>query len=750
MSSLPKFRNDLVVSKQESPSGPIFVIKDPLVGRFFQFHATEFFIAQQFDGRTGTAEICRRSEGKFGGTLSENTLSQFTDRLNRLGLLEPDPAGTSEKPRPRRVRRVRGNIFYLRLNAFNPDRTLAWLVRTLPFLFTPAFVVTSASLVLLGALLTISNWPEIARDFHRLYQPGALALAWVTLMSVIVLHEFAHGVTCKRFGGEVREMGWLLIFLQPTLYCNVSDAWMIGHKSRRLWVTFAGAFFEICIWGAATIVWRLTDQSTLLNFVALIVMATSGIKTLFNLNPLIKLDGYYLLSDWLEIPNLRRHAYEYIRWRSANVLRGHWRNTSESTPRERRIYWIYGLLAAAYSTWFMAWIALALGRMLTMRYQAWGFVMFSAIMAVLFQYPLANGLRFLASLFDARKGMLTAVKRLAKVAVVAAVLGLVLYFVRTELKISGEFSIFPAQRAEIRSEAEGIIAEILVDESDRVSVGSPVARLSEFDLAAELRKIRAEIDEKQAKLKLLKAGSRPEEIQMARAAITKDEEVLQFARSLLEMEATLYKDKLSSKRDLENAREKVALREKELEEAQGTLTLLLAGSRPEEIEATQAEITRLNAQKKYLEDQSQRLTITSPICGVITTHKLKDRIGQSLKRGDLVAEVQEIQTITAEILVPEKEISEVREGQRIVLTARAYPGQRFEGKVSSIAPVALRDTNGLGVRQFIVTTRLENPNLLLRSDMSGNAKIYCGERRLYEIVSRRFVRYFRTEFWSWW
>jgi hypothetical protein len=158
----------------------------------------------------------------------------------------------------------------------------------------------------------------------------------------------------------------------------------------------------------------------------------------------------------------------------------------------------------------------------------------------------------------------------------------------------------------------------------------------------------------------------------------------------------------------------------------------------------------LNAQKSYLEAQLQRLTITSPIRGFITTRKLKDKIGQSVKRGDLVAEVQEIQTVTAEILIPEKEIADVCQGQRVVLKARALANQQFQSKVLSIAPVAIKDANGLGQRQFIVTTRLENPNLLLRSEMSGNAKIYCGERRLYEIISRRFVRYLRTEFWSWW
>src|SRR6266516_3095258 len=359
--------------------------------------------------------------------------------------------------------------------------------------------------------------------------------------------------------------------------------------------------------------------------------------------------------------------------------------------------------------------------MLTTRFQAWGFAFFCVILSVVFKSPLTRAVRFLPSLFDASKGMLAAMKRLAKIAIGAAVLGAILFFVRTDLKVSGEFTVLPAQRAEVRSEIEGIIAEILVDESDRVERGSAIARLSELDLAAELRKLRAEIEEKQAKLKMLKIGSRPEQIEMARATVKKDEEVLQFARSSLEMEALLYKEKLSSKKDFEEAKEKLTLREKELEQTLGNLTLLLAGSRPEEIDATQAEIARLDAQKKYLEDQTRRLTIASPIRGFITTHKLKDRIGQSVKRGDLVAEVQEIQTVTAEILVPEKEISDVREGQRIVLKARAHPTRRFEGSVFSIAPVAMRDTNGFGGRQFIVTTKLEKPELSLRSDMSGNA-----------------------------
>ncbi|MBO0798050.1 MAG: hypothetical protein J2P31_04435, partial [Blastocatellia bacterium] len=166
--------------------------------------------------------------------------------------------------------------------------------------------------------------------------------------------EFAHGLTCKQFGGEVHELGFLLIYFQPAFYCNVSDAWLFPEKSKRLWVGFAGPFFELFIWAIATFLWRLTNADTLINFISLIVMASSGVKTLLNFNPLIKLDGYYMLSDYLEMPNLRRRAFRYIGDRIKKLTGIVVEEIDSPTPRERRIYFIYGLIATVTSFFAMA------------------------------------------------------------------------------------------------------------------------------------------------------------------------------------------------------------------------------------------------------------------------------------------------------------------------------------------------------------------------------------------------------------
>jgi multidrug resistance efflux pump len=202
--------------------------------------------------------------------------------------------------------------------------------------------------------------------------------------------------------------------------------------------------------------------------------------------------------------------------------------------------------------------------------------------------------------------------------------------------------------------------------------------------------------------------------------------------------------------DLEAVRKGVVVAQKELEEAKGRLTMLLAGSRPEEIEAAEAEIARLEAQRRYLEGQIHLVSVVSPISGVITTPKLREKIGQFVNKGDLIAEIHELKTVKAEILISEKEIGDVEVGQTVVLKARGYPETLLSGMVTAIAPAAVKEEEGSREKVFRVTTEIDNSRFLLNSEMTGRAKILCGVRRIFDLLTRRIARYVRVEFWSWW
>lgn len=738
-------RSDLILSRQTAGGATVLVVKDPVVDRFFRFGAAEDFILGQLDGTTPPEELHRRVRERFDGALPPAALDQFLERLGTLGLLR-----TGVAPAGRASHRVRGDLFYLRFRLFDPDRLFDRMLPWVRFLFTPAFIILSASLVVVAVGISCSNWNRIVHEFGGLLHFESLALAWFVMLAVIGAHEFSHGLTCKHFGGRVREIGFLLIYFQPAFYCNVSDAWLFPEKSRRLWVTFAGAWFEVFLWAVATLAWRVTDPASGLNHLALVVTVTSAFKAFFNLNPLIKLDGYYLLSDWLGIPNLRQKAFAHLRDRLGRLAGAATAGLAETTPGERRILLGYAVLAGVYTYWLLGRIGLWFGGFLVERYQGWGFILFTSALGLFFRQPIGQLLSPLKARLPHADGQAVPFRRV-RLGVGLAALALVAGFTRLELKVAGPFAILPLHNADVRAEVEGIIEEIYVDEGDQVGAGAPIARLSERDYGVELRKTRAETEVKQAQLKLLKAGPRPEEIDLARTQVAKAGERLGYARGYLGRYRQLVEQKSISAQLFEEAQEQAAVREKELEEAREQLSLLLAGRRPEEIEALEADIRRLGAHERYLQEQVAALVLVSPIAGVVTTPRLREKIGENVKKGDLVAEVHELTSVNVEIAVPEKEIAEVQIGQKVTLKAQAYPRRSFEGQVVAIAPIATRPTEAWDTgRTVAVRTRLDNPAGLLKPEMTGHAKIHCGQQPLGELALRRAVRFIRVEFWSWW
>jgi putative peptide zinc metalloprotease protein len=743
----PKLRDDLVLSQQVSAGVASLVVKDPSTGRYFRFGKIEAFILQLLDGAVPLETLRRKVEERFGETLSPTALEGFVGKLHSAGLID-EPARVPGTPS--RDGRVRGDPLYLRFKAFDPDRLLDGMVGKLGFLFTPQFVVLSAVCIASAVAVTIVNQAQIAHAVRGLYNLQSLLLAWVTVYAVIVVHEFAHGLTCKRFGGSVREMGFFLIFFQPAFYCNVSDAWLFPEKSRRLWVTFAGAYVELFLWALATLAWRVIEPGTVPSDLALVVMATSAIKTLINLNPLIKLDGYYLLSDYLEIPNLRQKAMAYLRGGVQRLAGG---GTSEQRPpdrREARIFLVYGLVAGGYSVWLLGYVALWFGGFLVTRYQGWGFIMFAGLFLAVFRSPITQTLDRLQQMSRSAQALRASFIRGMKIlAIVTAALA-ALWFGSMELKVAGDFTILPAHNADVRADVEGIIQEIRVKEGDLVASGDVIALLSDRDYRAEIGQVGAQIEESQAKLRMLREGPRAEEVSLARTSMEKAQERLRYAREKRQMLNTLFGQNLVSQKDFAEAEEEVSVRQKELEEAEGRLEMLRAGSRPGEIESVEAETRRWEVHRRYLEDQLKRISIVSPISGVITTPKLEERVGEHVDKGDLIAKVHELSTVTAEIAVSEKEISDVQVGQKVELRARSFPRRTFHGTVTSIASTATQGQDVPAGKSILVTTRLANPSLLLKPEMTGTAKIHCGRARLLSLLTRRFFRTFRVEFWSWW
>jgi len=772
ISALPRLRRDLTLSQQETAGEASLVVKDPQSGRFFRLGPTERFIAEQLDGQTSLEVIRRRTEERFDAKLPPETLSAFLQNLEKGGLLQSEE---HEGEPTARAKRVRGSLLYLRVPLFDPDRLFTRLARRLRWMFTLPFLLVSGAVTVIALGIVMANGSELAHQFVRLYRIETLPLFFVILLVTATAHEFGHGVTCKHFGGEVHEVGFLLMYFQPGFYCNVSDAWLFPERAKRLWVGFAGLYFELSVWALATVAWRLTETDTWINYVALTVMAVSGVKSLFELNPFLKLDGYYLLSDYLGIPNLRARSFRYVGDRLSRLF-GFGSAAPITIPRrEQRVYLVYGSVATVSSFALLGYALARTGGRLLESHSIAGLILLTSVVGVasarrlrgLFGGPGKNSTGTDpapagTAVAAATPGRRVKPRRLAWMIIAVAGLAFILFGHR-QLRVAGSFDVLPEHNADVRASVTGIIQEILVDEGTAVKAGDLIARLSDRELRADLLRSEAEVKATRANVDRLESGPRIEEIRIARVAVSKAKDGVAFAQSKLTRSKTMFDRELLSRQDLEEVQRQAAEANNALAEAQARLSGLVRGTRPEEIEAARAQLGGLESQRQFLEQQLELLNIVSPVTGVVATpsRELRTMRGQLVTKGALIAKVYEVKVVTAQITIPEKEISDIHVGYPVRLRSRAYPNTVFDGRVTAIATAAQGSLTPSAVappaavpvtddrRTFIVTTQIANQGLLLKPGMTGQAKVYCGDRRVLELIGRRLARTFKVEFWSW-
>ena len=769
--ALPRLRADLIFSRHGD--GEAVIVKDPVSSEFFRLGRAEWFIAQQLDGSTDLDEVRRRAQTQFGASLPDGMLEHFVADLEHRGLLERPGRSISS----RRGRRIRGSWLHLRILLLDPTALLDRLQRRTRWCFTRGFLIASATIIVLAAATLASNWAAFSADLPGLLQPASLPVVGLMLFLLVALHEFGHGLTCRHFGGEVREMGVLFMYFAPALYCNVSDAWLFTDKRKRMWVGFAGPYFELLVWALAVLAWRVTDPATGINYLALIVVAGSGLKTLFNFNPLIKLDGYYLLSDYLDLPNLRAKSFRYV-GDALKLITGWGDGPAPAVPRERRIYLTYGVLATIYSFSLLGFMTLHWGDFLIAHGQPIALALVTGLVGIRVRRrvhgilgvgtndnddeaePESKPPKEHRSRRRAKTGNLR--RRQAWIAGAVVILA-AMFVVPVHLRISGPITVLPAAISDVRAAVEGIVDSVLVTEGQTIQMGDAIARLSAAPLQTELQATRADLAETEAGLSKLRAGPTAAEIELARAAVARAEDRVGFASTRLARIVQLHEQGAATRPELEDAREQATTADNDLVEARSRLNVLKASVRPEEIQAMRARVARLQSRQQFLEQQLELLTVQSPVDGVVATpqRQLQALAGQLVTKGALIASIYDFRTVTAHIAIPEKEMADIGVGQEVALRARAYPSVTFSGTVTAIATAAQGTAAGATAATaaagppgsgttFIVTTRVHNDLLLLKPGMTGQAKVYAGRRSVVSIIARRVARMLKVEVWSWW
>jgi putative peptide zinc metalloprotease protein len=499
VSALPRLRQDLILVEQTYHGEQSFIVKDPESRKYFRFRPVEVMVMQVLDGEhtAGSAAAALAAEGVRVGARG---VESFAGKLKSLGLCERTLRERSvlamERLRAERKRRLnrgpfQGDLFRLRWSVGDPDKLFdRWLPR-LSFFFSRSFLLLSVVLFAIYFLVIGLKWPEFSHAVSDLYTfnftLGTFALFWLTGFAIIIVHELGHGFTCKYFGGQVHEIGAMLIYFEPAFYCNVNDAWTFPELRARLWVTAAGSWIQLVLAGVAAIVWWAVTPGTLLSTVALAAVIIGGVTTIFmNLNPLIPLDGYYALSDYLEVPNLRQRSFGYLNWFIKTRV---FRLDLPRPPadiREERIFLIYGALAAVYIGMILALFAATVAGWLSRWLGALGLLVFALGMWLVMRDHLRDWWRTGRLAFRNRAEWWRAKPLRIWGAVLGALVLLIGAVVPWPVTISGPLVVWPALRVPLTAPDSGMVSSVQVREGTSVPAGAPLLQIRNLELEREL------------------------------------------------------------------------------------------------------------------------------------------------------------------------------------------------------------------------------------------------------------------------
>jgi len=481
----------------------------PCAGGMFTFEKNEWELTQLFDGKRSYEEIAELYSQQNGIHYDAETVREFAANLDATDFWYKTPqeknvqlmqlSREERKKRQQQTKSIWADLSDVDFPAFNPDRVVTWVHAKTRFIYTPWFTIASIIGVIIGAAITISHWPEIRHDTLEFYsfsnKTWADVLALYSLgMFVVGVHEFAHAHACKHYGGRVPAMGFALVYLMPAFYTDTTEGFVHGTQFQRLIISFAGVWSEMVLCAIATPIWWATPPGTLVHNSAHFIMMMTGMMSLvLNWNPLIKLDGYYMLCDLVGIQDIKENSTAFT---SAWVRKHFWRLPVEVpyVPQRRRLgFASYALISGVYSYTVLYVMARFAGNFVRNFSPEWGFIPEIGVAFVIFRSRIRLLGNFMKFLYLDKKDRVLAWFTPRNTAIAGGVLVVLLGLPVWKESIAGKFELEPVNEAVVRAHVPGTVTKILVQEGEGASRGSLLATLSNLPLQSGLADAKAKL-----------------------------------------------------------------------------------------------------------------------------------------------------------------------------------------------------------------------------------------------------------------
>jgi putative peptide zinc metalloprotease protein len=508
----PTLRPHVQMTRQLFRGEHWYVVHDPISNNFFRLNPVAHHFVGLLDGKRTVDEAWHLTTDRYADMApTQNEVIQILGQLNQSNLLRVDlPVDAKpllDRANRRKVKQWTGqamSILFVRIPLINPDRFLTW---ALP-LFRP--ILSKGGLALWTVWLFYCLWQFLPHASSFLHDAeSVLAPAnwgWMILLFLITkaIHEFGHGITCKRFGGAVPEMGVMMLIMMPAPFVDATSSWSFGSRWHRFLVNAAGMMFELTIAGAAALIWLYEKQNNPGSLSAQlaynIVFMASFTTVLFNANPLLRFDGYYMLADFLEVPNMYDRATKHTQWLVQRFAYGMENAQPVATAvGEQWILLIYGFASQIYRFFVLTGIILFIaGQLLTigLLLAAWSFIAWCVVpVCKFFHWLLTSG-----QLGEQRKRAMAVTFGV----IIAFIIGVGVINVDEHKRTEGV--IESAQRSDISIASDGFVTQVLVDPGEQVKAGqtlliaeNPQLLARKAELETELLKL--DIDRRMAMVK---------------------------------------------------------------------------------------------------------------------------------------------------------------------------------------------------------------------------------------------------------
>jgi putative peptide zinc metalloprotease protein len=502
----PRLRSHVEVYRQRFRGDTWFVVQDLHSGKYHRITPSANYIIALMNVKLTMHKIwvadCRRFE-EDPPTQSETI--KLMSQLHRSDLIASDLPPDMEEIGKRHVKQERQtmiarikNPMALRLPLFDPDKFLEATFGLVRFLFNPFGFALWLAIVGTGVVLAVMHWQELTEGFtDQVLAAENLLLIALAYPFVKALHELGHGYATKAWGGEVHEIGVMFLVFIPVPYVDASASSAFESKWRRAVVGGAGIMVETALASLALIVW-LNAEAGLVSAFAFNVMLIGGVSTLlFNGNPLLRFDGYFVFSDLIEIPNLGQRSNAYVFYLIRTYL-FRVKDVPDGVTAKGERKWLFTYSIAAFV--YRVFISFAIALFVASKFFFIGILLAAWALFNTFVQPLLKGIKYMITSPELRE------KRGKAIGLVCgAVLGLaaLLFSLPAPYATVAHGVVWLDQDAIIRAGTDGFVAEITPDQLRETAIGGPVVIMEDPVLANRITILESQLREAQLRLRAI-------------------------------------------------------------------------------------------------------------------------------------------------------------------------------------------------------------------------------------------------------